>query len=435
MIIPNKKNEVDTAVEQVRNKLIGGSAVKDRIRVDFEEIDVSDYLRVIWKRRWLIVIGVVAATLTAMPASYVMRQYESCAILRLSEEFKKEKSEMASEQEKGRIIVTLPEYKIYSASFMDSKSFIDYLTGQKIFPAEQESHVEKNLQVESSLKKYIMPVYAYANEEILALHPQEQFISALQITWASRSPELAQRVVEAMSLFARDAIEQKVLERYVTGGYQEAYILAQELENKVANYRFLLKQVDQKLTDLKKIAQHSPAAAQHAGREVVSVDQGGHLYLPLPTQIVATEVTITDTKLNINDTVRRQKINRVNLELFTKLKSALAEKGSKSLFERLEGVRETFFQGKDLNEEEILLVRNEVSVDFARFEHRFRDVMQLVAGPGPTVAKKAKPSTSFMVGVAFIIGLFFFTLLALFLEFIQQSQQEMLTKGKTKRKI
>jgi hypothetical protein len=396
---------------------------EDRIRADYDEIDLYEYLRVIWKWKWLIAIGVIVATLVSIPASYLRRSYESQGVLRLSEELKKG----------AEIVVTLPDYKIYSAAFMDSRAFLNYLKAQKLFPGEEIAAIQAKLTAETVLEAHIKPVYAYTEKEIKAPSPEDQFISVVEVRWKGSSPELAQRMVDALGLFIKDALEKKVMERYVTQGYQYAYTQVQKLESKLADLRFSLAQNEKKLLALKNIAQRSPEAEQFSGREVVSVEEGGHRYLPPSTQAVATQVVITETKIDIGDTERQVKINRVKLGLFTELKKALeAGDYSENLFEHLAGIKDEFFQGKDLRRDEILIVRNEVFADFARFEHHFNDVMQFISGP--TLPQKAKPSKKMVAAVAFVLGLFFFTLFAFFLEFIQRSQQRERIAGKTKGK-
>jgi hypothetical protein len=330
--------------------------------------------------------------------------------------------------------VTLPDYKIYSTAFMDSRTFLEYLKGREIFPREEMAAIEEKLTAEPVLEAYIKPLYAYTEKEISAPSPEDQFISAVQLSWDSPSPELAQGVVKAMGLFVKDALEKKVMERYVTQGYQNAYTQVQELESKLADLRFSLKQNEKKLVDLKNIAQRSPEVGQLTGREVVSVEEGGHRYLPPSTQMVATQVVTTDTKLSINKTERQLKINRVKLELFTSLKkTALEAEDRKGLLEGLAGIKDEFFKEKDLKRDENLIVKNEVFADFARLEHRFDDVMQFISGP--TLPQKAKPSKRIVVVITFVFGLFFFTLLAFFLEFIQRSrQQERIGGGKKGKK-
>jgi len=403
---------------------------EDGTRADYDEIDLYDYVRVIWRWRWMITIGVIVATLISIPAAYRMRSYESQGIVRLSEELKKEEPSSKTSE----IIVTLPEYKIYSTAFMDTRTFLDYLNlkEQEVFPREVTASLEAKLMAEPVLEDHITPLYAYSEQETKAFRPEQQFISAVRLSWKGSSPELAQRMVDAMGLFVKDALEQKVMERYVTQRYQEAYTQVQELESKLADLRFSLKQNEKKLTDLKTIAQRSPEAEKLATREVVSVEQGGYRYLPPSTQAVATQVVIADVKLDINDTERQLKINRVKLELFTELKKALeAGNYSASLFEHLAGIKDEFFQGKDLRKDEILIVHNEVSADFARFEHRFDDVMQFISGP--TLPQRAKPSKRMVVAVTFFLGLFFFTFLAFFLEFIQQGRQREMIEGEKKK--
>jgi|GEM_PF-3736248 len=382
---------------------------KDRSKEDYEDIDLYNCLRVIWRWRWLIIIGTIVATMAAVFASHLARKYESQGVLRLS-------------AEKAETTVTLPEYKIYSANFEDSRSFLDYLEKRKIIYGDEMAYLKKKLGTEPFLDDYIKPLYAYDEEEKGkgSFDPEKQYISAVQLSWKGPSPELARHVVDAVGLFVKDVIEQMVMERYVTEKYQGAYLEVHKLENALNDLRFSLEQKQNKLADLQKIVDGLPKSGQIISQEVVSVADGGFYYLPPFTQMVATQVMSADIKLNINNAERNLKINQVELEIFTRLKKVLREGGTGSLFERVSGITDEFFQGKDLNKDEILIVRNKVFSDFSGFERRFHDIIRFVSGP--TLPEKSMPSKKLVAALTFNLGLFFSLLLAFFLEFIQRSR-------------
>ena len=381
------------------------------------EIDLYDYLRVMWQWKWLIIVGVIVTMAAAILVSYRVRTYESEGIFRLSAE---------------AVQFSVPEYINVSASFMNSKDFATYLETHDVISEGDLQRVSRGIAAMGNLQKRIEPIYVFKEEEYRRINPEKQYVAAIKITWNKRSPALAQQLTRALGLFAKHSLENMLMEEYVAQRYKQAYIQVQQLESKLADLRFSLQQQMKKLAALKKISQQSPGTEQLASREVVSIEEGGHRYLSPSAQMVAIQVQTADTELNIADTKRQLKINRVKLELFTMMKETLEEKDQGSLFERLEGIKETFFKGKDVRHDEILIVQHEISADFARFEHRFRDVMRFSSGP--TLPKKAKPSTRLVVGVAFILGLFFFTLFAFFVEFIQRSQQRESITGTTKGK-
>ena len=383
--------------------------MEERMAREYEEVDLYDYLRVLWRWRWLILIGVVVTTLAAIPVSYLVRKYESQGVLRFAK-------------------ITLPKYKVYSAVFNDPHLFLRYLETHKIITGNELKEVEGILRTKVELDDHIKPIYAFAEKETRAFKPKEQFIQGVQISWEGASPKMACKMVEALGLFVRDAIEQKMLEMYVTETHKELYRMVNELESKLADLKFSLSQNERKLRDLKRIAREFPQAERIVGREVVSIEKGGHHYLPPSTQIVAAQVAISEAKLNIKDTERQLKINRVKLELFQAFKGALGDGASiGGLFERLKKVRDDFFKDKDLSKDEVLIVRNEVYSDFARFEHLFRDVIRFISGP--TTPKKAKPSPKMMAAIAFVLALFFFVLLAFSLEFIQRGRKRQETEA------
>jgi uncharacterized protein involved in exopolysaccharide biosynthesis len=395
------------------------------------EIDLYDYLRVIWKWRWLIAIGVIIATLAAIPTAYLMRTYKSQGILRLSEALQSQELTQTAEQGSKEIAVSLPEYKIYGAALTESRAFLDYLKRHKLFSADEMASVQ-GLKARPVLNDNIKPLYAYTENELRTLRPDEQLVSAIQLSWEGPTPEQAQRMINAMGLFVKDALEQKIMEQYVNRGYQKAYSKVQKFERMLIDLRFTLKQNEQKFAELKKIAQRVPERERLSSREVVSVDQGGYRFLPPSTQMVAVQVVIVDTNLAIADTERQLKINQLKLKFFARLKEALQEKASGSLFDHLEETKGEFFQDKDVSNDEVLITRNKISADFAQFEHWFHDVMQLISGP--TLPQSAKPSKRLVVAVTFFLGLFFFTFLAFFLEFIQQGKLREKKQGKIKSK-
>lgn len=381
---------------------------KDRSKEDYEDIDLYNCLRVIWRWRWLIVIGTIVTTMAAVFASHLVRKYESQGMLRLS-------------AEKGEPTVTLLEYKIYSAKLEDSQSFLEYLKKRKIIYGEEMAYLKNELRTKPVLDDYIKPLYAYAEEEKGVFDPEKQYICAVQLSLKGPSPEFAQRVLVAMSLFVKDVIERMVMERYVTEKYQGAYEDVYKSESALNDLRFSLEQKQNKLADLQKIVDGLPKSGQIISQEVVSVADGGFYYLPPATQMVATQVMSTDIKLNINDTERKLKINQVKLDLFARLKKALREGGTGCLFERVSGITDGFFQEKDLSKDEILIVRNKVLSDFSGFEHWFHDVIRFVSGP--TLPEKSMPSKRLVGAIAFNLGLIFFMLLAFFVDFIQRSRQ------------
>jgi len=394
---------------------------EDRFREAYDEIDLYDYVWVIWRWRWLIAIGVIVITLVSIPVACVMRGYESQGVLRVSAE---------------GIQLSLPGYKTYSENFLAPDLFLRYAKTHDVI-SEAEIHSLEAIRQRGSLQENVEAVYAYGAEEIQKgvsqFEPEKQYVTTLRLNWKMSSPLVAQQMVAGLGNFIKYSIERKVLDDYVRGKYEGVYIDVHQLENKLTNLDFSLRQKQQKLEDLRRIASRFPQADNSSAREVVSVEKGGHLYLSPSTQMVATDASISDIKLDMIDTKRDLKINRVRLELFSALKEGIKKENPDDLFAYLSSLKEEFFKGKNLKQEEISLVRNEVFADFAHFEHRFNDVMQFISGP--TLPQRAKPSKRIVVAVTFFLGLFFFTFLAFFLEFVQRGRQrEMIEGGKKGKK-
>ncbi|MBW2040289.1 MAG: hypothetical protein JRI46_12010 [Deltaproteobacteria bacterium] len=370
----------------------------------------------------MIVIGVIVTILVSIPASYLVRSYESQGVLRVSG---------------AGLKLVLPQYKIYSENFLTPDFFLSYVKTHDVISEAGIDDLEEKIRKMDSLQENVEVVYAYGAEEIekgvTQFDPAKQYVTALRLNWKMSSPRSAQQVIGALGNFIKYSIERKMLDDYVKARYEGVYINVHQLENKLTNLSFALRQKQQKFEDLKRIAKRFPHTDKTLAREVVSVDKGGHLYLPPSTQMVATDASISDIKLSMTDTSRDLGINKVRLEFFSFLKQEVKKESPDDLFIYLNSLKEEFFKGKDLKQEEISIVRNEVFADFARFEHRFQDVMQFVSGP--TLPERAKPSKRLVAAVAFVLGLFFFTLLAFFLEFIQRGRgRERIEGGKKGKK-
>jgi hypothetical protein len=319
----------------------------------------------------------------------------------------------------------LPEYKVYSETFLSPDSFLGYLKSHDFIPEAELDDLEPKLRKIDSLEKNVEVVYAYGKQEIpeggAQFDPAKQYITALKLKWRMPSPRSAQKCAEGLGSFIKYSIEHKLLDDYVKTKYEDAYVHLREVESTLANLDFALQQNQQKLEDLKRIAGRSPQAGRTSSREVVSVEGGGYRYLPPSTQMAATDVEISDTRLTITDTRRDLKINTVQLEFFSFLKEGMRKGNQEALFDFLNRLKDEFFKGKDLSREEFLIVRNEVFSDFSGFEHRFNDVMRF-ASP-PTLPKKPVLAKRLVAGIAFIGGVFFFILLAFFVEFIRQGRR------------
>ena len=244
------------------------------------EIDLYDYLRVMWRRKWLIMIGVIVTVLMAILVSSRLRTYESEGIFRLSIE---------------NVQFSVPEYINFSASFTNPEDFAGYVETLDVIPEEDLQRVSRDIARMASLEKRIKPIYVFEEEEYRRINPDKQYVAAMEITWKKRSPILAQQLARALGLFAKHSFEKMLMEEYVVRKYKHAYVEVQQLESKLADLRFALQQDMQKLAELKKIAQGPSRAEQLAGREVVSVEKGGHRYLSPSAQMVAVQVEIADT--------------------------------------------------------------------------------------------------------------------------------------------
>jgi hypothetical protein len=204
------------------------------------EIDLYDYLRVMWQWKWVITIGVVVTMLAAILVSSRIRTYESEGIFRLSTE---------------NVRFSIPEYINFSASFMNPEDFASYLKTLGVVPEEDLQRVIRDIERMESLEKKIQPIYVFEEEEYRRIDPDKQYVAAMEITWKKRSPVLAQQLTTALGSFAKHSFENMLMEEYVVRKYKHAYIQVQELESKLADVRFALQQDMKKLSELKKIAQ------------------------------------------------------------------------------------------------------------------------------------------------------------------------------------
>ena len=119
-----------------------------RAREDNEQIDLYDYVKVIWRWRWMIIIGVIVLILVAILASYLVRSYESLGVLRLS----------ASD-----VKIFLPQYKTYSETFLAPELFLAYVKTHNVVSKEKIAYLEKKLKTIDSLQKSAIWIMSRSN--------------------------------------------------------------------------------------------------------------------------------------------------------------------------------------------------------------------------------------------------------------------------------
>ena len=391
-----------------------------------DEIDLSSFFTVLWKRRKLIVFGTLGATLMSIGISFLIpRVYRSEGFYQLGNPTKKlvenetsTKRKIASITKKTASIgVSVPLYKSSSSQFFNPNRF-QFMAGQdKSFKEEELKKIAADFRTSEDINKWIKPVYAFSKEDAREFSqlPQDESNSVigLNLAYESDSPENASAYVTYFGKYIRDCLLYATLYNYVMDGFNNSISEMNKIENDIIDIKFQILQNANKMKDIRAILTNYPESAKIENRQLVSVQEGGKHYLAPVTQLVGIESTLADLRRDLAEFERDREKLTARAEYFSRCHSELLKIGEHGelLFLLLKSIKDEVFNNKDLLKDEVKEVVNNLSIDLQTFELNFFSNSRFISGPTiPT--EHIKPRKSIIAIVSCFTSFFILVILA-----------------------
>ena len=404
---------------------------------------------VLWARRNLIIFGTLAATLLSIVISILLpRIYRSEGFYQLGNPTKKyvkiendlpiyltnNPTEKISEKERKEIPsigIPIPIYKGISTQFFNPNRLQFFASKNKSFGEREFKSIKYKLNTPTEINKWIKPVYAFAKEdarEFVQLSQDEtNRVIGLNLVYEADSPVTAHDYVIFFGKYIRDCFLYTTLINYIMDGYSATQSELNKNENDIINLKFEILQNTKKMQDIRNIISSNPEAAKIENRQLVSIQDGGSRFLAPVTQLVGIESSLADQRRNLAELERKKEKFNLRSEYFTVCYSELPKNGEngESLFLMLKSKKDEVFDRKDLGNDAVKEVFNNLSIDMQTFDFTFIKNSRFISGPTvPSVA--VRPQKSIIIILSFLGALFFFTTLAFALHWWKGNKKSIL---------
>lgn len=408
------------------------------------EIELSSIIAILLKRKRLIILGTLGATLLATGISFLLpKVYRSEGFFQLGNQTKFiaenerptiKKLAATPNKKTSSIGIPVPLYKSSSPQFFNPNRFQFMADQEKSFGEEELNKIRNDFKTTADINKWIKPVYAFAKEDAREFTqlPQDESnaVLGLNLAYEADSPENAFTYVSFLGKYIRDCMLYETLYNYIMDGYSGSVAGMDKIENEIIGVEFEILQNTNKMKDIRDILSNYPESAKMESRQVVSVQEGGSRYLAPVTQLVGIESTLADLRRDLAELKRAKEKLSMRAEFFSRSFSELAEnaKQGESLFLLLKKIKDEVFKGKDLDKDEVKEIFNSLSIDLQTFDFTFFQNSRFISGPTlPSVA--IKPRKILIVGLSFLGSFFVLAILALTLSWWQINKKAIMSSS------
>ena len=418
------------------------------------ERDFLDVLRALYRRRWLVVGGVLAVAVLSLLASvFSAKTYRSTGFFQLSDPYQSRISSVFSVASRflessqflvlsqlkeaellpvlevlkdkelpfGEVpnpyILTIQDFKKFSSAYRSGHGFLTFAQHNgELAEGELE---QLRAAAGGGVSKWISGVYALSRDEMKdiwrSLENQQNFVSGVNVRFEAGTPDLAKKGLGLLGRYIAFATLRERVRDYIAANLSEFTLLAGRYGNDILRYQGLIRQLGGQKADMLKLKKRYPGRA--AGQQLMSLGGNGRRYLSVETQVIGLESRIIDLQAMIATFVAEKKKAELYLGYFTQCKGLQLNgaKNGSALLAALEKFTQDFFSANE-TADGASEVRNSLTTDLKRFSILHQESLRFVSGPtSPTAPSGPRKSVYLLFGL--FLGGLIFVALALFLEF------------------
>jgi len=390
----------------------------------------------------LIILGTTVFTIAAIIFSYLTpKVYKSKAFYQISGNQISKNTNLPATIKRQELLqgfgsiennISVPEYKKYSSLFTIPERFIDFLKEKNILADEELIKVKNKITSADNLSKWIIPVYSYSKEDLddVAKISEEEnsYILGVNLAQENNNPDTSWKLIQGMGEFIKECVVFSKLEDYISTKYNRSATEIKSYENLITDSNFRVKQLSIKKTNIQSILSKYPASSKIENRQVVSIEGEGYRYLSPITQLIGIESNIADIKEKLANYERNKEKAEINFSFFSKIKDyANTNHSGEAIYKRLFSLKKEVFENKDLSQDTVKEVFNQLTIDLENFRTLFFEEMRFIAGPSiPT--HPIRPKKPVIVIAGFFIGLFIVIFMVFILEFWHKNRYSILKK-------
>ena len=177
-----------------------------------------------------------------------------------------------------------------------------------------------------------------------------------------------------------------------------------KLDNDIIKEKEGLEKFKRKGSDLKQIVNRYPDPASQASRQIVTINDDNARYLSPVTQLMTSEVEISEANEAILQAKTEQSKNTLLLEYYKKAKDLINSTSSgEEVLRGLEPLKIEVFKNKNMDDEVIKQVYNSITIDNQNALNIYLEKSRFIAGP--SLPENRADRLSQVVGKAALFGL------------------------------
>jgi len=364
-----------------------------------DEISLIDIVKPLWRSRWLIIFVTLLVVAGALAGTFYFKSYKSEGFVQFDSVIPPVKgtntytNTIADADAGPSSGISLADYKRYSAAFSSSEQFADFVREKKLESTVGINSLYNTFASPNGISKQIEPIKDSNN------------VVGLSINYASSSPEIAQQFVGLLGRYVMDSINYQIYSDDLKLRRNEIIVKSDKLNNVIISNKNLLETYRRKSADLKLIAKRYPEFSKKATTQVFLISENGASYLPPETQLMATEVQASEANESIRTARRELLQSALWLEYYDRAIALLDKtKSGETLFRGLESVKESVFKGKNLDDDAIKEVYNQITNNNQKAINLYPEKNYFITGP--TLPTYSSPSKRKVLLVSLVLGLF-----------------------------
>jgi len=400
------------------------SETTSQIRMDTVEkeegIDFVSLLLIIWKSRKLIVFGTLGVTLLAVFISLVIpKKYLSTGFFQLGI------GGIPITTTKGDNDLLMPSFKSSSMRVSNPERLINYASHKNNIGSLES--ISESFRTAADIRKWILPIYAHTREDAREMGnlplDQKNVVIGVEVRFESDRYLRAHDVVGFLGEYLKDCLIYDHLFNYIQNGFNGAELELNRIENKLIGCHFSISQFTTKAIDIQSILAKYPDSARIEDRQLVSVQDGGHHYLPPAMQLVGIESTLADLRRELAEYERTKEKLTITRAFFSKCMDAMEkmDKSGEVLLSRLPIIKSDLIKDLDLSKDTTKEEINNISIAIQRFVNLYTHY-RFISGPS-VPNTPIKPNKRVIVTGAFFASFFLLIIMTVFLEWWRNNKE------------
>lgn len=387
-----------------------------------DEIDLRELVGVLWRQKALIAaIGVIGAALGA-GASLQSTKYVSEGLFLMPKAVIVTTPTTPQSLQSGGIEaqgvtpgafklevqpVNLDAFKRYESALTNGHRLTEFVARTS---AESERATDFLLQLAKKpeeLNRSLQPEFGFTDKDAKAFgvkNPSADILIGIRLKHEAPVPTGGTPVLQ-LAEYVRDTVIRVELEGITLDQCTALRNREQELRNAQIANSFAIHQEEQRAATLRELITRNPEISAADNRQIVSVQKGNERFLSPMSQLVASEIAVSDMKLTEARNERERVAGSIKSDYYCKAQQALQQPISgKDFIGELGKIQETVFQNLDKSDDIVEQTWNEIDIERANWATTYLSSMRFVASPEGTEIQERKPGLKLGIVLGGLLG-------------------------------